>query len=284
MGGWVKDEMDLNYVFRPTVKNFWRFQGAVAWIYQKMVLEQKKNQRRQEQPDGDEDQDDDEAEEEAQHKVAEDCEKEARVKSKQELEALPFARSKSGDDGHGRYEDPSSAHHWHFSEKDEEELNIQQLRIEIESLPVDGEETWLDCLISSVEREWTDGESVVTEVLRTSDMQARSQRRDRSLNEFYVNAHQVLLSLENKANKRYYDSLEKESNHRMKQLNKQNEVLHDYVCQLEDEFSKIMEKIHEYKGKKEEMLAKLGGLIDDEAYGHLEGQLRLLHAHDKHDG
>merc|ERR1712137_767304 len=85
---------------------------------------------------------------------------EARVKSKQELEALLFAQSKSGDDGHGRSEDPSSANHWHFSEKDEEQLNIQQLRIEIESLPVDGEETWLDCLISSVEREWTDGESV----------------------------------------------------------------------------------------------------------------------------
>jgi len=77
--------------------------------------------------------------------------------------------------------------------------------------------------------------------------------KERSLKEFYVNAHQVLLTLENKANKRYYDSLEKESHHRMKQFNKQNEVLHDYVCQLD-------------------------------AYGHLEDQLRLLHSHGKNAG
>merc|ERR1712226_1089076 len=78
--------------------------------------------------------------------------------------------------------------------------------------------------------------------------------------------NEVLNILEFKARKKYYECLEKESQIKQEQLQKQNEVLHDYVWELEQEFTKVMESIHSYKAKKDSMLKKLAGLLDKQEY------------------
>merc|ERR1712176_1173915 len=96
-----------------------------------------------------------------------------------------------------------------------------------------------------------------------SDMGGKNQRNAESyFNEFYRRADRVTKMLEFKANKMYYQQLERESETRQKHLAKQNEVLHDYVCELEKEFERIMEEIHSLEGKKEQMLVKLQGLLE----------------------
>jgi len=153
----------------------------------------------------------------------------------------------------------------------EEELDMIQVKQKIETMPVTGEEVWLDCLVTAIERE-TD-ESVVSEVLRTADTvdatKSDVKSSDRAMSTFYENADQVLQILEFKARKKYYEQLEKESQVRQERLQRQNEVLHDYVWELEQEFTKVMESIHSYKAKKDSMLTKLAGLLDKQEYRNL---------------
>jgi len=118
-----------------------------------------------------------------------------------------------------------------------------------------------------------DDDFVITDVLRTSEMQdmiKNKSREQKPLQEFYRHADQVLKLLEYKANKKYYQYLQIESERRQDLLRKQNDVLHDYVCELETEFSRVMELIHKNRAKKELMLRKLAGLLDRSMYRHLD--------------
>merc|ERR1719378_1455982 len=86
--------------------------------------------------------------------------------------------------------------------KIESDIEIDELRNKIETEPVGGDEVWLDCLMTQIEHEMED-ESVVTEVLRTADMQ-ETQRghgpaKQDSLNSFYRLVDDILSILECKA-------------------------------------------------------------------------------------
>lgn len=48
----------------------------------------------------------------------------------------------------------------------------------------------------------------------------------------------------------------------MEMFKKQNDILHDYACELEAEFADIMQKIHVFKAKKDMMIGKLAGVLD----------------------
>merc|ERR1712232_188274 len=113
--------------------------------------------------------------------------------------------------------------------------------------------------------------SLITEVLRTSDMQDTGQSKDggdsggrdkKPLTVFRDQANQVLNLLEYKSRKKYYQCLQQESESRREQFNKQNEVLFDYATELEREFTRVMDSIHSLKDKKQSMLTKLAGLLD----------------------
>merc|ERR1712232_598777 len=112
-------------------------------------------------------------------------------------------------------------------------------------------EVWLDCLVTAIERETDD--PIVSDVLRTTETmdatKADAKSSDRAMGLFYENANEVLNILEFKARKKYYECLEKESQIRQEQLQKQNDVLHDYVWELEREFTKVMEEIHKQSQK-----------------------------------
>ena len=99
-------------------------------------------------------------------------------------------------------------------------MDIDDLRTFIEGLPLTGEEAWLDVLMTEIEREM-DEESIVTDVLRTSEMHEMggnkgqpAAAKEKTLMEFYRQVHQILKVLEYKANKRYYSYLEQESSQR----------------------------------------------------------------------
>merc|ERR1712217_1010540 len=114
-----------------------------------------------------------------------------------------------------------------------------------------------------------DDESIFTEVLRTGEMadlggKGQLGAKEQYL-EFYKRADKVTKLLEFKANSMYYQQLESESERRQQHLARQNDVLHDYVCELEKEFEKIMGEIHSLEGKKGAMLAKLQGLLEPSA-------------------
>merc|ERR1712232_1198436 len=153
----------------------------------------------------------------------------------------------------------------------EEEMDMIQVKQRIETMPVTGEEVWLDCLVTAIERETDD--PIVSEVLRTTETmdatKADAKSSDRAMGLFYENANEVLQILEFKARKKYYECLEKESLQKQEQLQRQNDVLHDYVWEHEREFTKVMESIHSYKAKKDSMLTKLAGLLDKQEYRNL---------------
>jgi len=134
-------------------------------------------------------------------------------------------------------------------------------------------QVWLDCLLVALEEEVLE-ESPIVEVLRTNDLQDVSKdklkgpARERLL-KFYRRLDQVLKILENKSYRKYYQNLLAESVQRQQHFQQQNEVLHDYVCELEKEFADISDAIYNYRSKKELMLTKLAGLLDRGEYSHL---------------
>ncbi|CAE7620557.1 TBB [Symbiodinium pilosum] len=127
-------------------------------------------------------------------------------------------------------------------------------------------QVWLDCLLVALEEEVLE-ESPIVEVLRTNDLQDVSKDKLKGpakerLLKFYRRLDQVLKILENKSYRKYYQNLLAESQQRQQLFQQQNEVLHDYVCELEKEFADISDAIYNYRSKKELMLTKLAGLLD----------------------
>jgi len=169
----------------------------------------------------------------------------------------------------------------------EDDLDVDKLQSKIEQMMITGEEAWLDCLITAIERENNESESIVTSVLKTADMSdsgkkvggSHAKHEKKPLVEFHKQADKVLQLLEYKARKKYYDELKKESENRQDELKRQNEVLHDYVWELEKEFTKVMGHIHRFKVKKEHMLAILAGLLDNKEYDYLPGVASADEAH-----
>merc|ERR1719215_2318535 len=129
---------------------------------------------------------------------------------------------------------------------------------------VTGEEAWLDCLLTAIEREMSD-ESVVTQVLRTADMSELSKgdiaSDKKSLMVFWEQADRGLDLLEFKARRKYYNCLQLESEQRQDMLRRQNDVMYDYVYELERDFTRVMGSIHSLKAKKHSMLTKLAGIL-----------------------
>jgi len=295
-----EDDDDNSSKFRATVKNFWRNHGAVTWTQRKVINEERVEEENEEQagqPEGadDEEEDDDEAGEEnepandsaahSKDRHTTEASKASKRLVKQRLDALLFSRyadgrrggAAGGGAGGGDGQLPGEEEldeHVEEEAQDDTQMDIDELRVKIETMPVTGEEAWLDCLLTAIERE-VDDESQVTEVFRTNEMQemgtkAQSGAKEKTLKEFYDHANKVLQILEYKACKRYYHSLRDESVQKQEMLKKQNEVLHDYACELEKEFTTIMEGIHSFSAKKKMMLMKLGGVLDRETYRSLD--------------
>lgn len=289
-----EDEVGLT----PTCKNFWRKHGAIACISEEVThLEnaEEGDEDGEHNSQGGIEEEDDQAqeesgsEEEAPGRKASEAVKKARrrMRTKKRLDALLFSRWSDGKPHRGADGAVGTGMGWDsFGGTDDgsqpkevqyevDHMEVFQLKEEMNRLPIAGQEAWLDCLVSYIEREMDD-ESIVTEVLRTSEMQDvvknKQSREQKPLQEFYRHADEVLKMLEYKANKKYYQYLQIESEQRQELLRSQNEVLHDYVCELETEFSKVMELIHKNRAKKEVMLTKLAGLLDRSMYRHLDPQ------------
>jgi hypothetical protein len=155
---------------------------------------------------------------------------------------------------------------------DYEEMDIDNIQERLERMQPNGTEVWLDTLITAIERECDIDESIFTDVLRTSDMQELNEmkkediKRDQppALTNFHRNMSDILQILEHKAKTKYFEYLELQSLEYQRTYESQNVVLHEYVCELEDEFKKIMEKIHTDRAKRNIMLKKLDGLLGKE--------------------
>ena len=160
----------------------------------------------------------------------------------------------------------------------QEGWDVDELTEELQQMPVTGREVWLDCLFLALEEKHEESESAIVEVLCTNGLKDASEKirkgrlkghtRDKLL-KFYERLDKVLQILENKASTHYFQYLERESEQRQDLIEKQNEVLHDYVCELEHEFSELSGAISSYQTKKDMMLAKLSGVLDPE-YSQLE--------------
>ena len=253
---------------RPTVRNFWRFHGAVAEV--EKVSQLYRHQDEKEADSGsDQDREDDQVIE-----ALTDTEL-ARMQAKKRLHGYLFSR---WPDGKSSKRKSSSGINLESLGKDDSQLleedimqdgwDVDELTEMLEQMPVTGQEVWLDCLLLALEEEVLD-ESPIVEVLRTSGLQDASKEKLKGparekLLRFYRRLDQVVRILENKSFKRYFQNLQTESEQRQSFFQQQNEVLHDYACELENEFSELSGTIHDYRTKKKEMIKQLAGLIDPE--------------------
>jgi len=327
-GGLASDQEKT--IVRPTVKSFWRSQGAVSCIWRDVEADDRKDADAAEArhnteeeagdgedgdgaqlPEGDDGADGEDVHDSGgKHNAKEEAKRRKRTKTKKVLDSILFSRwidgTKSGKDGstgtdrgwanfggvevvekEAKHDESKKAQSGDAAngdddetimgkdvKYDEENWDTGELEDALNKIRVTGQEAWLDCLVSAVEREMAemDDESIITEVLRTGEMadmgskkghgHAMGGQAEKLYEQFYRRADRVAKMLEFKANKMYYQYVERESDARQKRLSKQNEVLHDYVCELEKEFEKIMGEIHSLEGKKEVMLDKLQGLLE----------------------
>jgi len=274
--GWAKG-------IRPTVKTFWRKHGAVTYTYAE-ILKNERSVGEVEEEAAEGDSQDGAVKEGGDEKAAKDDNigfemKGVRGRVKKKLDALLFSRAaKATADGADAFDianmdlKPPEAAAGEEA-KVESDIEIDELRNRIEQEAVTGDEVWLDCLMTQIEHEMED-ESVVTEVLRTADLQethkGQGPAKQDSLNSFYRLVIDILAILECKAKQKWYRCLQEESQARLEMFKKQNEILHDYACELEAEFADIMQKIHVFKAKKDMMIMKLAGLLDKQSYKHLD--------------
>ncbi|CAK0861216.1 unnamed protein product [Prorocentrum cordatum] len=236
-----------------------------------------------------------------------------KLRTKKRLDALMFSRWGHGEHRgqqvqfrHGAYRDPDGpapqsegardggSAEDKGAEQDEawSDQDIDDLAEELNSEPT-GPELWLDCLMGALEHEMLD-ESVIAEVLRTSDLPTDEDLKSGKagalaslpqLEKFRARAQTVLRILEFKAHKKYYHALLKESERRQRQLQSQNEVLHEYACELEEEFRKLMQKKSDLSATKKGLLTKLAGLLAvpyDTPRGHHEQPGHHHHHHHRH--
>jgi len=170
----------------------------------------------------------------------------------------------------GKGEELSESTVFHAEKWDEPE----DLQHALEQQQLTGHEVWLDCLVTALEKEMADDEYLVAEVLRTKDMLDSNHEKAASVDqkpliEFYERSGKVLRILEHKAMKKYYDSLKAESEERQDELRKQNAILYEYVCELEEEFEKVIEQTAAYRERKTGMLSSFGLALDRDEYAHL---------------
>jgi len=278
LGMFGEDEFNV----RPTVKNFWRSEGAVTWVEREVNHAEQIDDKDEEnvQDEGDDEKSGSEIDADEKKNHPDHRRMQQRIRIKKRLDQLLFSRWSDGrrgvdgatgtgqgwDSFGGTDPDTSESFFPKEFQQDKEDKDIAQLREDMERIPVTGQEAWLDCLVSEIER-LCDDESIITNVLRTNEMQDLSMKNQKGtdlkpINDFYLNADVVCKLLEFKANKKYYQALQLESQQRQEHLKKQNEVLHEYACELEEEFTRIMQHIHNYRSKKQDMLTKLASLLD----------------------
>eukprot|EP00438_Fugacium_kawagutii_P036755 Skav205311 [mRNA] locus=scaffold3444:122952:123763:+ [translate_table: standard] len=144
-------------------------------------------------------------------------------------------------------------------------------------MPVTGPEIWLDALLLALEEKNMTEESSIVAVLQTVDLQGLQPvpgklkgKKWEKLLTFYGRLDKVLKILKNKAGTRYFQHLQRASEQRQDLIDQQNEVLHDYVCELEHEFSEVSKKIATNEEKKDFILSNLSVILDPK-YSQLEG-------------
>ncbi|CAJ1345044.1 unnamed protein product [Effrenium voratum] len=264
---------------RPTVRNFWRSHGAIARVEKESEMVEHHSD---EEPVSGSDDEQAEGEERIVEEHMQDGAR-ARARAKRRIDGFLFSR---WPEANKPKEMGAAGINLEELGRDDSELleediiqegwDVDELTDIIEEMPITGQEVWLDCLLVALEEEVIE-ESPIIEVLKTNGLQEMSKAklkgpaRERLL-KFYRRLDQVLRILENKAYRRYFQNLQLESEQRQQLLLQQNEVLHDYVCELEKEFSDISETIHNYKTKKELMLKKLAGLLDRSEYSKLDSR------------
>lgn len=283
----------------PTVKNFWGLNGAMLYTKQQVLdkINEEKDEKEHGADDLIEDVNDDDigiygTDDRHAEMQAMDLDDPVviRARMKKRLDALLFSRWPEGkvqkdldvnQSAMASIFVPENAKPVDVPELNENDLvqpnwDVDDLRDIFEKLPLYGQELWLDCLLAAIDHQ-SDDEPIITDLLRTANMSGIP--RDKPLSgptlekvvKFYNRMHEVLKICENKANKKYFQHLRSESNDRQDQLRSQNEVLHDYVCELEKEFSKNSEEIQNYRNGKEQMLRKLAGLLDRGEYANISG-------------
>ena len=263
-----------------SVRTFWRPNSAVSYLSKQVEMTEKALAA----------EDEVEEDEDGNHEEGvNDGDKILRMKVKKRLETLLFSRA-GGKTVEGI--DPFDTAVVAADNADQEEVKNEKMRVtgdgvskeEVEQMIVAEEvlgwEVWLDCLVTQIEQE-LDDDAVMTEVLRTTDMLEASQKgggvfkaeypymKEAFLN-FYSLSSNVLSILEYKAKEKWFKALEEESISRLDAFRRQNDILHDYACQLESEFSSIMQKIQLFKTKKEAILGKLAGVLDKQTYKSLD--------------
>jgi len=285
--GLMSDKEHHAVQLKATVKNFWINHGAVTWTFRDA-----QNSGRNEEDEFDKVVEEEEVDDEdegaredpaAMQKEREELKKDdvaggsqndhsikqAKKDTKKKLETLLFTRQ-THDSTLDQEHDTWQAAEDQDPDMTEEKMDIDELRKVIEDLSVTGEEAWLDCLITAIEQQQLDMDetSVVTDLLRTNEMQEMATRgkntptmKENALSSFFQEANNILTCLEHKAKKMYYIYLEKESLDRQETIQRQNEVFHDYICELETHFKKVMGSISSYNEKKKMMLEILNQLL-----------------------
>lgn len=158
----------------------------------------------------------------------------------------------------------------------QDDWDVDEVAEVVSQMPVTGPEVWLDSLLLALEEHMLEESSIVA-VLQTVDLQnlqlapgkLKRKKREKLL-AFYDRLDKVLKILENKAGTRYFQQLQRASEQRQDLIVQQNEVLHDYVCELEHEFSEMSKKIATHEAKKEFILSNLSVILDPK-YSQLEG-------------
>eukprot|EP00439_Symbiodinium_sp_Y106_P000159 s5502_g1.t1 len=278
---------------RPTVRNFWRSHGAIAEVEKESLADGMQEEKDEEESVNSEGEDGEGLED---RQLFEDVPQErsrlAKTRVKKRLDGFLFSRWPEGKAPKDASALPSATQqlegHDESLQLQEEDIlqegwDIDEMADIVKTMRITGQEVWLDCLLVALEEEVLE-ESPIVEVLRTNDLQDVSKdklkgpARERLL-KFYRRLDQVLKILENKSYRKYYQNLLAESVQRQQHFQQQNEVLHDYVCELEKEFADISDAIYNYRSKKDipaHALSRSAAGVDAYEAGWFAGQRGVL--------
>ena len=239
---------------RPTVRNFWRLHGAIAEVEKASRVDRNQEQQVAVLP----------------HVDFELPERggDSRAQLTKRLHRYLFSRWSGSPRSSERTDLGPLDDHVELSAEDvlQDDWDVEELAEVLKQKAVTGQEVWLDCLLQALE-ESVESESPIIEVLRTSGLKDGSQKKlkGQSLEiflRFYQRLDRILQILENKASTQYFQHVQRESEQRQDLIEQQNEILREYVCELESEFSKLSSTINTCQGKKALILSKLSGLLD----------------------
>lgn len=246
---------------RPTVRNFWRLHGAIAEVEKESRVDSNQEQQVAVLPHVN-------LQRETRFEPLERG-GDSRAQVTKRLHRYLFSRWSGSPSSSERTDlGPLDQDHVELSAEDvlQDDWDVEELAEVLKQKPVTGQEVWLDCLLQALE-EAAESESPIIEVLRTSGLKDGSQKKlkGQSLEiflRFYKRLDMILQILENKASTQYFQHVQRESEQRQDLIEQQNEILHEYVCELESEFSKLSSTINTCQGKKALILSKLSGLLD----------------------